>query len=395
MARRLQVMFANDDAPILGHDGGNDQTKTATIIPFKQFDPDTEESVYIKETVNTNFVKDIGKAEYDKQTARHKGNKPNYGFIKYNNNYYAVGNAALPYIRDLRERRTSRAKFIREYYGLQFICNLVQMADGNPPDLVHVVAGHPPLNDAMKPDIEKALQGKWDVEFMGERHKIVVGTVFPEDEITSAVLNLRYRIDGTRNPNNNLKQKRTLVVDIGGGTVDVVQLGTNGLPVDGTFDSVEIGIFRTILDFKELFDDQHKEMLRDSASGISLSSIYRVYMDKDHKLRGGGLPGGELDCSDIYEQATSGTLNQLYFLINQMTGDMATEVDQILVAGGAGDLWFGTLSETVFDVYADNGALFLATNERGKGIFSAARGMAKLGTALRRQEYKELQRATP
>ncbi len=391
MARKLQAMFANDEYPVAGYDGGNVKAKLSLIVNSRNIDPTQPESRYFRDSIEHNAVIEINRIDYNQEAARHKGRKPNYGYLEYNGKYYVVGDAALPYIRDHRELLNNKAKYTREYYGLQFVRGLLSVYNGNPPADLHVIAGHAPLNNSKREAIVTALQGNWVVKSMHETIKFRVHTVFVEDEITCAALNQRYRITGDKN--SNFRQDGLVLgVDIGGGTVDVMYINENGYPVDGTHDSVAIGLSECVWNFKYLFDETYGHLFPHSAKGISLESVYQIYMDPDHRLYTGAVEGGQLECQDLFLQSTMGELNRLYGAISNIAPDFETRARGVNIYGGSGELVLKELADSIFENYANNGRLFLPTTEKGKSILSAARGMCKLGERLRKAELHVLKK---
>jgi hypothetical protein len=392
MARRIKAMFALDQYPIIGFDGGNDKTKTSVIINPRLAEPPGEESRYFRDSIQQNAVIEITEHVYQREAARYKNRRPNYGFLEYDDKFYVTGNTAIPYIRDYREMRHNKAKYTREYFGLQFVRGVLDLFGGNPPGDVHVVAGHPPMNADKRDSIIAALEGSWSFKAMHETIKFRVHTVFVDDEITCAALNERYRIDGSIN--SAFRQDGiALGFDLGGGTVDVMYIGTDGYPIAGTHASAAIGLSECVWNFKELFDEKHGKLFPNSPHGISMDSVYKIFMDDDHALRSGALEKGSLACGDIFERATHGELNKLFSAINNIAPDYETRVDCVKVYGGGGELLYLELADSLFEPFFKNNNLHLAAPEKGKSILNASRGMCKLGVRLRRFEAKELAKA--
>lgn len=391
MAKVLRPAFAEDDFPIIGLDNGNDKSKASRVVYPKTGEvlDGGSDSAYFKDSIQQNAVIAISESEYNKQAAAYRGKRPNYGYIKWDGRYFAVGDTAMNYMRDMRERRIKNAKFSRDYYGLLFIRALMALYNGNPPTDVHVVGGHPPFNRSKKQDIEDSLRGNWSVEFLGEKHQIKVHSVRSDDEISAAAFNLRYRIDGQKD--GHFKQDGiALGFDLGGGTLDVVLLNEQGKPIDGTHDSTEIGIIDCVLNFKALFDEVHGAKFPHNPSGISLETVYTIFRDKQHTLRGGGIPDGQIECGDLFEQAVYGELNRMYVMIDQMVPDYQTRANSVTIFGGAGELVYNELAESIFSPYADSGHLAIGTREIGCSILNASRGLAKLGQFIRRGERQKV-----
>lgn len=396
MAKRLIPQFADDNFPIYGYDGGNERAKVS--VAKSRVTSETDEGSFFRNSIQLNAVVEISKREYDQAAARHRGQQPDYSFLHLIDNkkdvFLVIGDTAMNYIRDFaNERKMNKAKYARNYHGVQFIRGLTVIHKGSlPPDL-HVLAGHPPLNSEKADAIQAALQGTWKLDFMGEKHTVNVHTVKAVDEIMAAAMNIRLRVDGNANGRAATMNRGTTVgFDLGGGTLDVMKINDKGLPVAGTLDSAEVGIFDAIMEFKAAFDNtpEYSEAIGESTSGIPLEKVYEIFRDPEHKLRGGGLVGGFLDCSDIYRFVMAGELNRLYAITKGLLGNIALAGDQVTVFGGAGDLLFEEIAESIFPTYAENG-LLLRGADKGYGILGASMGLVKFGTLLRRLEQKKLQ----
>lgn len=389
---KLRPKF-NDGQDIIGFDGGNERGKIVRIIDSHNYESGRDEKRFFRGGICMNLVREISKTEFNRAIARHSG-RGNWGFMRYDGKYFAVGESALPYVQDMAlERRMNKAKYRRDHYGLIFLRGLHQIYGNDWPESVHVIAGHPPLNVEKREAIESCLRGAWDVQFMSEHHKIKIKTVQVIDEITGGALNLTLRIDGRTNGNAlTRKGGKSLVFDLGGGTVDVAILDDRGYPLPGTHQSASIGLYQCILNFQQIFNEEFGELMPDSARGIPFELIYQIFLDPDHILRGvGGIPGGELDCSAIFTESVFPELNKLYEVVNNMVGTLSMAAARVIITGGAGDLLFKELAQTLFATYADNGALHRAA-DKGVGIFANVYGMAKFGAALRQAEIHHMRR---
>lgn len=396
MTPKFKPQFANDDFPIYGDDGGNERNKVSLILDkaARNADPDDEGS-FARNSIQMNLVVEIGKRDYESAVSRRRGSRPDYAFMHLvdskKDRFFVVGDAAMTYVRDFAsERKMNKAKFTWDYHGLQFIRGLTVIHGGDLPENLHVVAGYPPLNVEKTDAIINSLQGTWDLDFMGERHKIHVHTVKPIDEILAAAMHLRLTTLGTENGRTSIvNQGQTLGFDLGGGTLDVMLLNNKGYPIAGSLRSAEVGIFDAILAFKEAFDNDKKlsAALGDSTSGLPIEKVYEIFRDPEHLLRGGGLPKGQLDCSELYKEVMYGELNRLYGITKGLVNAVSVAADQVVIFGGAGDLLFKEIAEHIFPNYADNGKLL-----HGGGILGASIGMAKFGRMLRRAEYQKMER---
>lgn len=392
----------NTDYEIIGYDGGNVGGKTVLIVDPRGNELEVEEKRYFKTSFENNSVIPLSQDDYEEALRRGIGDSNN-GIIRvvdtfYDKSntrikedlYFAVGDVAQYFNQTQQERRTKAQKYYRYYYGIQAMLGVRNIFGDNIPKKFHIVGGHPPLNDTFRDAIRESLHGNWEIYFSEKKFKFEVVSTKVLDEIVGSAMNHTLQIDGRKNGNSiTTKGGQTLIFDLGGGTADVALLNDKGFPIPGTHQSAEIGILGAIDEFKRLFDKEYAALMVDSATGIPLSRVYEIFLDKDHKLRNvGGVKDGEIDCKWLFDAVINKSLiSKLSAIVNNMVGNLSMAASRVIITGGAGDLLYSKLADTVFKMYADNGQLYPAA-AKGYGIYANAYGMAKFGHGLRLAEQR-------
>lgn len=376
MAKPTDKRFSNKCDTVV-FDGGNSYLKVISI--------GLNEGYHVQHALTL-----ISPMEYERAKARYKANTSTFNFFKWRGQCYAFGKAAYSYSIVEAERKTGRAKFTRDYYGLLLVGCLLHLYNGAIPEYINVFGAHPPLDDGMKVPLYKSVKGKWKIETFNGTVSFEVLTVDSDDEITGGALHVRLNDNGhkdTKSLERFSAKGNTLVFDLGGGTADIALLDENFIPIDGTHKSVRIGINECITEFKQLFDDTYYHLMPNSADGLPIERVYDIFLDKDKTLRTWAKE--PLNCTDLFVQATNPTLSRLYSAVNNLSGDIILRASKSLISGGAGGLLFVELSEVLFSDFADRGNLFLAESHRREAIFANPRGLAKEVKAIQAEERRQ------
>ncbi len=249
-------------APVVGIDIGNGLWKAAR---YRHLVDQGEWQLFS----DYNVLQEITESTYDLQVARLKGTPAAWSFLKIRVKgewfYFVVGEAAIKgsFVADWRNTRVMKgAKWRRGYVGLAAAYQIVRLFWSNYeslPDVVDVVTAHPPLDASvgLRQKIQRALSGRWAFEIGGEKVSFRIGEVKVIDEISGGVRNLTLTEQGLPNYESLVAGRRTFVVDIGDGTLDVAFLNEDGVPE--SYDSAEFGFFRCVQDFVKVFHSHFHE----------------------------------------------------------------------------------------------------------------------------------------
>lgn len=344
-----------------------------------------------KETLSENAVAIISESQWNRAKRMGRMINAHYGYIKWRSVYYAIGNTALNYSyvkRMGKEKYASTDEHLpaRAYYGLQVIAAAMRQWDGKLPSEIGVMCAHPPSDADQWENIVKAVKGRWKFEDLhGNKYDLNISIVDAVPEVLAGGLHQVLLPDGTRMKDALYAGHRQLIFDFGGGTVDVQILNDDGIPIPNTDRSERIGFDSALRDFKAVIDSEYAHIFNNE-DGIPMRLVYAVASHKDKMLvEYGGTP---LDLSHLWNDVMSSTMTQLYSAGNRMTQGLLLSAYAVIVTGGAGDIVFNELSETLFEKFADDGRLRLA-DARGQTIYANMRGLKKFVNAVRIMETKK------
>ncbi len=193
---------------------------------------------------------EINEAQWNEQVGSTQG-RDSFSYVHLNGKYYAVGRAAEKF---RVTRRLGRLKFERQYYG-PFFCSIVaRMFAGNPELLeqgLNVMASYAPDDYEWSDELKGALIGKWDFECGNKRWRFAVKRVkdYSEPFGSYALRAFERKGSGFVTP---LLGKQVGIVDIGGGTHSLLQIGPDGEVDNLSGRSGQMGINNTIDLFEKL-----------------------------------------------------------------------------------------------------------------------------------------------
>ena len=361
-----------DGLPAVAADMGNEQFKALSV------------SERPLERILLHAVAEISKHEFENVAARTPRGGASRSYIKWRGRYFVVGEDALlhdPHIHG--NRQTGIQKYQRDYIGVALMAMLLKLYGNRLPTALSVMVGHPPKDIAFREDIIRAFKGKWSFHSHLKKHKVEIKHVVPTDEIMGGAMNVALDADGYRYDGNPITGKRTLVVDLGGGTMDVMGIDRNGYPEYPTLESATIGVNRLLLNFKQLYDSHpdFQHTLKDTVSGIPMRSIYDCFR-YSRVINGDmyyGIPyaGDMLDVTEIAEQVTISLLNEMYQALKNKIQGAAINYQYVIITGGGGDLFFEPICQHLFPQFLETNSIARA-DEPGDTIYANVRGMSRM-----------------
>jgi hypothetical protein len=255
--------------------------------------------------------------------------------FRVNGTPYAVGRLAED--KGFRERRYGSDRYVETYYGVFAAIMLFKLYERSTNNIL-ILATHPPKDVIYRRNIEFAAKGKWTVEGQGETRSYSVRDVHKADEPVAGVMNLIINAGGRTYKHSELKQGSTLVIDVGGYTVDAVALEDG--QVDYTSALSEVGgIIDVETRFLSEFRSNHAELLR-STNTFNSERVRKALTTGEFSL--GGL--GVRDCLQEVHIATSGVLTVIRDMYTRYGG--IAQNDQIVLTGGG----CGLLEKRIYDV---------------------------------------------
>ncbi len=306
---------------------------------------------------------EIDEARYSRLTREHGDSKGHYEYIKWNNRYFVVGQAAL--VEGNVTPVQGRNKYKRDYFGILFVSTLLKFYQGDVPEVINAFLGYPPNDMDFTPELIKSVVGNWTVDSLGRKKtfRVAYATVF--DEVVGGVMNVTLDDDGSpvkankssKGPHRLLWDGPTIAADLGYGTFDLVRLDKMGRPDYGNIRSRSLGIGDAIETFVNIFNKRHKKYLMDAENGVPLEKVYDCFYDPKHEFR---LVGDKrLDCMDIYKQSTNKLINAVVNAYRDLSRG-SISYNYCLLSGGGSGLLYDELCKEVFPQFHEADAIYLA-----------------------------------
>lgn len=247
---------------------------------------------------------------------------------------FAVGERALT--RGYQARQTTAERYNEIYYGSLLAAMLYKLYD-KPIKDIFVYASHPPVAVEYRNDIIASAKGVWTVEGVNGRRTYKVRDARCFDEPVGGVMNLLLSGDGKSYARSDIKQGSTLVLDIGGQTIDIAGLD-NGRIDYTSIASADGGIIEVEQRFEKLLRAEYKSRFK-SANFITPKAI------RSALLRGVFDAGayGDLDVRELVRNSTDDIIVRINSLIGEYGG--LTAYSNIVLTGGGGGLLFNRICD--------------------------------------------------
>ena len=304
---------SNDHFVVL--DGGRSLVKAKTQSDEKSF---------------THALAQLTETEYRNVQARDGDD----GFMRINGIPYAVGEKAVT--RGYQARKTTAERYSDIYYGTLMAAMLYQLYK-KPIKKIFLYASHPPVAIEYRHDIITAAKGRWEVDGVEGKRVYTVQDARCFDEPVGGVMNLLIADDGKTYSRSDIKEGSTLVLDIGGQTIDVAPLD-NGKVDYTAITSADGGIIEVEHRFQKLLRAEHKNHLK-SANYITPKNIRDA-------IRSGNFDAGAYGTFDVRElvrQSTDDIIVRINGLIEEYGG--LVQYNNIVLTGGGGGLLFNRICE--------------------------------------------------
>jgi len=374
---RKALGFANGNVNVVC-DGGNARFKLAT---------DKDDTLHVEHF--THALAEISMADYEELCYRHKNTDAWY-FIKWNGRYFVTGDEAFNYNPTFDPLR-GRQKYEKDYYGILFIAGMLRLFKGQVPEVVNALLAHPPADLQHRNSLMRSVIGTWHIECNGAKQSVKVEFVNTYDEIVGGVMNATIAPDGQLYKDLDFSGK-TLVFDLGGGTLDLAYVEDGVVDYDHLMDSTRIGGNTAVNTFKRIFDHQYRELVSEYEDGLPRELIHEIFLDPEHSLI---LAGGEkLDCSSLYQQAIAPVIRTARDAVKQFGGNLIG-VRRVLLTGGVSGLMYLEICKQVFPKFYERGAIRTAESRakmleaNGRGGLKMLPGMKAASTKLARQLAKK------
>lgn len=278
-------------------------------------------------------------------------------FIQVNGIAYAVGESAERY--GAVTRYTGAERYRKEYIGVMAMSLITRLYKAATLE-TQIFASHPPRHIQYADELIEAIAGRWHVNAGGREYEIRVGYVNTFDEPTGGLMNVLLTTDGTAYQRGDLKEAKTLVIDIGGGTTDFIEVN-NGEISYATVTTEPMGISQVLDRFEAAFRARYKDDTR-GAMRLDPARIRQAVVS-------GIYQGGGRDwlCEEEATQSRNVLLNEVLRVMQSRYGG-GFNYDAVLLTGGGCGLLYKSLTENIDNqniITADDVADLHLANVRG------------------------------
>lgn len=295
--------------------------------------------------------------------------KPPEGVVRINGTPYALGQAARRHT--IQERPKGAARYRDSYYGVGLAYVLSEALRKND-SAVSVFASHAPIDIDYARNLILAAKGLWEVEGRHGVQAFKVDDVMTFDEPLGGMSHFTMTEKGDERRNNPLADLTTLVVDVGGHTVDVVAIDPGG-----EIDLMSAGSTRTgVINLKQGFETElraNNSTLFQDSGDLDMRRIENAILMGKYKF-------GRLDIECAYEAQTA--INGLVYDVGQVINSAGgvANFDVILMTGGGAALIYEALVEAMPRI-----DFIMAEKDRSLMMYANVFGGAKLSALLRKQ----------
>lgn len=156
--------------------------------------------------------------------------------------YYAVGLAAERLASESRPflKFSGPSKYRKDFLGVA-LAGLAARIWSNP-DPISLIISYPPGHVSYRDELENATGTYWEVELEDRSVQLEFAFVCTAAEATGGLMNLILNADGKTYRDQRFVDGAPLVVDLGGGTLDISAMYTNGLPNPALQVSINSGV---------------------------------------------------------------------------------------------------------------------------------------------------------
>lgn len=334
-------------ANIVVVDGGNSVIKGKTASAEESF---------------PHAIKELMPQAYDQAMMR--GGEQIDDYVLVNGIPYAIGKRAFS--EGFNGRQHGSARYTKSYYGV-FVAAMIGRLYRKSINRIVFYGSHAPQDVEWRDDLKDAVIGYWQVECAGSQHEFEIVDAHCFDEPVGGLMNVVLNEEGTGYHKNgrDLRRGRTLVIDIGGHTTDIVVM-EDGKVIYTSAESTEAGVIQVEKDFTRALISQYRNNFK-NANAPSPERIREAI--RTGKYKAGGY--GELPCEDIVDRAANllmATVHDLFIHHGGVAGN-----ENLLLTGGGSGLLRRKIEEQL-----GHPNTILATEDASEIHFANVRGGMKM-----------------
>lgn len=294
--------------------------------------------------------------------------KPPKGVVKVNGLPYAIGDVARRYV--IPDRPTGAARYNQTYYGPPLAFAMSE-AFQKTMSSVTLIATHAPQDIDYARNLIQAAKGEWCVVSRFGENIFVVKEVYTLDEPIGGYSHYVLTEKGDEKKKNQLREGMTLVVDVGGHTVDVAKIDPGGELDTLSLKSRRAGVIKMTEDFETYLRSNNPTMFQD-VGDLDIRRVEDAIMTGVYRF--GKVP---INCLDEARAVINSLVNDIGQVMTGAGG--VANFDHILLTGGGSALVFDALQAA-----NQRGEFVLAEPDRSLMKYANVFGGAKLAAMLQR-----------
>ena len=316
---------------------------------------------------------------------------------KTEDHFFAVGQVAVDHV-NYTEPTRGRARWKRTYNGVLMLHALHNLYGDKIPEYFNVLVATSPGDTKSQQDKNSLLYsigGEWHVEFGGKLQECMIPFASTYYEPWGGYMNVALNDNGSMNVESVFAQNLPgVVIDLGGGTFDIIGINEDGSVNMSTHDSERIGVLQVSQRMKRAIDadPRFESYLADSEDGMPMFRVFDAMEHPEHLLQ---LPGisNFIDVSDIFRAASSPLFDSMDAAFRRITRGGA-RYNVALITGGGGSRLRSEISKTILkSFYSENpknSAVFLSHEDPGMMIHANSLGGDKSVKAKRNQHLMQV-----
>jgi hypothetical protein len=269
---------------------------------------------------------ELTEAQFNDQQERF-GQDLNKDFVRVNNKPYVVGTAAESYA---FTPRIGRAKYTRDYYGVQLAVLIARLAEGYNNFGVNVFASHATDDFKFRKEIRDAVLGPWAVQCGYTTTTFTIEKATTYDEPLGSYMWRSVTPDGL-NQVSTYVGAATVVLDIGGGTINLLYIADTGAVDYIRSTTVTTGVEDAMVRLRGELERKYRDFFTNKRN-IAPDRLRKAL--ESGIYRGGGE---ELPCEDLVEWALNPLINQVLNAWNTRA-EGGGAVDRVILTGGGSAL---------------------------------------------------------
>lgn len=295
---------------------------------------------------------------------------PPEGYLRVNGTPYVIGDQARRWL--ITERPQGASRYKGGYYGVGLSYALASAFNKSGKN-VTLVASHAPRDIKYARNLSQAAKGIWAVETQDGCFEFNVREVLTFDEPLGGYAHYVFTDKGQVRKRNPLTEVTTLVVDVGGYTVDTAAIDPSGTIDPLSLKSRQTGVLNMFADFEAEIRANNATLFQDDTREFDPRKVENALLTGD--FRYGKIT---VNCRVEAQASVNNLVNEVVQIINAAGGIAAYEI--ILLTGGGSALIFDVLTQAM-----PRAEFVLAEENRDLMKFANVFGGAKLAAAMRSQ----------